>query len=53
MDFGKEYSEMAIMLIVYQMGSQISKKNGNSKVISLGYLVLAMLPSVHQSIANN
>lgn len=47
--FGKEYSEMEIMLMIYQMCSHINKNNGNTEAFSFRYLVLVASCKKHTS----
>ena len=51
MDFGKEYSEMNLMLMVYQIYLHEYENNGDIKAISVRWLVL--VSSAHQSVANS
>lgn len=47
MDFGKEYSEMEMILMVYQMCSHENKNNGNIKAVSVRRLVQAVVLLLH------
>lgn len=51
MDFGKEYSEMNLMLMVYQIYVDEYENNGDIKAISVRWLVL--VSSTHQSVAKS
>lgn len=51
MDFGKEYSEMNLMLMAYQIYLHEYGNNGDIKAISVRWLVLVY--SAHQSVANS
>lgn len=51
MDFGKEYSEMNLMLMVYQIYVHEYENNGDIKAISVRWLVL--VSSTHQSVAKS
>lgn len=53
MNFGKEYSETKLMLMVYQIYLHEYKTNEDIKAVSVRCLVLATVPSVHQSVANS
>ena len=53
MSFGMEYSEMKLMLMVYQIYVHEYKTNEDTKAASVRCLVPATVPSVPQSVANS